>query len=189
MFYSILCQLSANNFTVAAWVKTAANGPVVGIKDGGPSTHVFRIQNGFICFRHYYNVWLYEYGAISVIDDQWHQLVWVNTGATQTMAMYVDGNVDVSGVDSRFFTGARYVDVIGKDWAGYFNGSIDEVKIFSRALSAAEVQAMYNHEKGKFSAGDSGAYSALTFTEDPALPVQMRSKKEGLTVRGSLVEE
>ena len=71
----------------------------------------------------------------------------------------------------------------------YFNGSIDEVKIFNRALSDAEILSMYNHEKGKFSVGNDGTMRALEFVEDPALPVQMRSKKESLTVKGQLIEQ
>jgi len=70
-----------------------------------------------------------------------------------------------------------------------FNGSIDEVKVFSRALSVVEVVAMYNHEKGKFSVGKDGKAKAVSFVEDPALPVQMRSKKQSLTVKGHLIQQ
>ena len=48
---------------------------------------------------------------------------------------------------------------------------------------------MYNHEKGKFSVGADGTMQALEFVEDPALPVQMRSKKQSLTVKGQLIEQ
>ena len=71
----------------------------------------------------------------------------------------------------------------------YFSGTLDEVKVFNRALTATEILSMYNHEKGKFSVGKDGKAKAVSFVEDPALPVQMRSKKQSLTVKGQLIEQ
>ena len=97
----------------------------------------------------------------------------------------VSDNATLTTTSSPFWIGALPTIATGYN----FDGSIDEVKIFNRALSAAEILSMYNHEKGKFSVGKDGTMKALEFVEDPTLPVQMRSKKKSLTVKGQLIEQ
>ncbi len=120
----------------------------------------------------------------------WYHLVFTYDHAM--FRLYVNGIQDPNTATS---TG----DIIPSDYDLLFgstytsgnsplNASLDEIKIFSRALSDAEILTMYNHEKGKFSVGKDGTMKASQFVEDPALPVQMRSKKQSLTVKGHLIQ-
>jgi len=70
---------------------------------------------------------------------QWDYLTLVETGSLKSL--YVNGNLVATSTsetfDDSFFLGKRYDNV-------RFNGYIDEVKIYDRALSSAEVSALYN---------------------------------------------
>jgi hypothetical protein len=94
--------------------------------------------------------------ATNFADGNWHHVVAVittntTTNAGNTFIVYVDG-VSQAGTrtaESSYvyaaptspmnFIGARNLTV-----ARYFSGAIDEVRIYNRALSASEVQYLYN---------------------------------------------
>jgi prepilin-type N-terminal cleavage/methylation domain-containing protein len=90
-------------------------------------------------------------GSIPVDDNAWHQIVWVINKSSNTTALYVDGVLDVSGSLSGFTTNTQAISAIGYDtfWGGtdYFPGSIDDVRIYNRALSAAEIVALYDSKE------------------------------------------
>ena len=65
--------------------------------------------------------------------------------------LYVNGNLDATG-SAASFTSAVSNDIkigVGADWSPtyYFNGSIDEVRIYNRALSEDEIRQLYNQKK------------------------------------------
>ena len=78
---------------------------------------------------------------------QWYHVVATYDGATATARLCVNGVNDgtLTSAPSAIFGGAIDVAVSGYDTTGSspFNGVIDEVRIYSRALSASEVQARY----------------------------------------------
>ena len=80
-----------------------------------------------------------------VLDNTWHHIAWVDNKGTATL--YVDGAVDSSLYNytvpapemlplnlTRVGASARSANIT------YFNGAVDEVAIWERALSQAEVQ-------------------------------------------------
>jgi hypothetical protein len=86
--------------------------------------------------------------ALSYLDDNWHNLVLVINGTS--VKLYADGNTtpiaDLTSTVSAGTAGTSPVSIgrIG-DYSGlYFNGKIDQVRIFSSALSAAQVSSLYN---------------------------------------------
>ncbi|MEI8041415.1 MAG: LamG domain-containing protein [Verrucomicrobiota bacterium] len=83
--------------------------------------------------------------ASAVLDNTWHHIAWVDNKGTATL--YVDGAVDSSLYNytvpapemlplnlTRVGASARSANIT------YFNGAVDEVAIWERALSQAEVQ-------------------------------------------------
>jgi glycine betaine/choline ABC-type transport system substrate-binding protein len=77
--------------------------------------------------------------------NQWQHVVLVRRAATKEMRGYKDG---LPGVTSTYVTGPApntYNLNIGRVPAGSqeFEGLIDEVRIYDRALTDAEVQALY----------------------------------------------
>ncbi|MFC1618924.1 FG-GAP-like repeat-containing protein [Candidatus Neomarinimicrobiota bacterium] len=78
--------------------------------------------------------------------NTWYQVVGTYDGSKQKI--YIDGELQDSLVWSSSFTinsGAE----LGKDMEGgqYFQGQLDDIRIYNRALSAAEINSLY-HEKG-----------------------------------------
>ena len=74
------------------------------------------------------------------IDSSWHHIAvtMLNNGAPE---IYLDGRKVATGS-----TPTRTVNVgirIGGDTYGYYTGKLDDVRIYNRALSASEIQALY----------------------------------------------
>ncbi|MBU1632698.1 MAG: hypothetical protein KJ580_05810, partial [Nanoarchaeota archaeon] len=83
-----------------------------------------------------------ESTAGSVPTDQWTHFAYTYDGSTSRI--YINGLLDVSNSnDCRELGGIKY---IGKDdGVEDFSGSIDEVMIFNRSLSAEQILALYNN--------------------------------------------
>ena len=83
------------------------------------------------------------YSRSSVIDDTWHHGVFTVTNGSQKL--YVDGILNDSRTDA--FTSALDTISIGVDYdlssASHFPGSIDDVRVYNRVLSASEVYQLY----------------------------------------------
>ena len=72
--------------------------------------------------------------------DQWYHVTVTNDGST--LKLYVDGQLkDITS--STGFTGVNHNAYIGYVSALYYNGLIDDVRIYDRALSADEIQQLY----------------------------------------------
>src|SRR6266404_759654 len=91
-------------------------------------------------------------------NDQWHHIALTRSGSTFTL--YIDGvNVGTANDSEAINLSGANNNFIGSDSAGHFwNGSVDEVEIFNRALTADEVKGIYDAAgAGKCKAGVSPA--------------------------------
>lgn len=87
-------------------------------------------------------------GTKRVDDGMWHHLTGVIPpwNAAGTVAVYVDGELDGSGVDTRTATSAcaSYFYVGSANGAAqFFSGILDETAVWKRTLSAEEVRSLY----------------------------------------------
>jgi hypothetical protein len=162
--------LIGNNqsFTISAWVNASYVGYTQRIYMEGNTTSDYP----------YYSLQINESGApylyargrtsnrIYILSSdninwgQWHQVVGVRN-ASNNGALYIDGNEvsgynpssDRTGPDSGNFNlntiGAlrRSTSLTGTD---FFNGAIDELAVYSRPLSATQIQEQYNLGKATF---------------------------------------
>ena len=99
------------------------------------------------------------YSNNPVIDAKWHFLVGTYDGNTQKI--FVDGGLEKSKKSSGIFKpGLKTIGSRSESdrrsesdtnplWTGFFIGSIDNVRIYNRALSDKEVKALYDLEKPK----------------------------------------
>ena len=88
-----------------------------------------------------------------VADGKWHQVVWTMTGnSLASQVVYIDGVAqslsDYSNGTPSSFSNSTDIYIGADPGSGSndqkFNGTIDDVRIYNRALSASEVQYLYN---------------------------------------------
>jgi len=93
--------------------------------------------------------------SVSVTDGKWHFMSATYDGTT--MRIYVDGVQTGSGTSFSGNLPTQSGNVrVGADYqstpGNFFTGSLDEVRIYNRALSASEIQALYKSGAQKFTA-------------------------------------
>ena len=140
--------------TIEAWVKgpiSATTSRIASKDDGTNRDWAIQIVSGtgFLTFYVWRNNVIKSCGSSScVCDNIWHHVVCLNDGTN--LQIYVDGTL--SGTN----TAGGTIDNDGADVAigatsgggsNRFNGTIDEVAIYSSALSEAEIMAHYKMGK------------------------------------------
>jgi len=91
-------------------------------------------------------------GAGTIVQDKWHHVVGVYDGSS--IKLYVDGvlrNNVTSGVPSSLMSvstplaiGIDYDTGAGDNPYRYFKGSLDEIRLYNRALTGDEVKLLYS---------------------------------------------
>lgn len=149
--------LRPNLMSIAVWAKTSQLGGVIlgksnddgsneqyDISMSGYNGIHFAIKQNSSCIAG--NGWQVNSANTPIEDNQWHFVVGSFDGSS--MKIYVDGvlkntktNLSQNSIDN--CVGGKLT--IGKLANSYFfKGSIDDLKIYNRALNAAEVLALYN---------------------------------------------
>jgi len=87
--------------------------------------------------------------------------------------IYIDGqNQDTTNMDEGVVSDSSVssdVFIGGRAWSGitnHWNGTIDDVMIWNRSLSADEVAQLYNNTYSKFYSEGNQTFPALNFTQD-----------------------
>ncbi len=150
-------DFGTSDFTLQAWVNysNTANEQVVMEKwsgASGPGWTLTKLSNNAYRFHLTTSVYI-DSAVLSISTNTWHQIVVRRSGGV--LQMYFDGNVIASRSD---IAGIGVVDtnmplLIGRrnsdDGRGFgMNGSIDEVGIWSRAVTDTELTQLYNNGSG-----------------------------------------
>ncbi|MDP3723212.1 MAG: LamG-like jellyroll fold domain-containing protein [Candidatus Omnitrophota bacterium] len=156
-------DFGTGGFTIAAWIKTSATtGQLIYFRqdDGNahnPYVHFLVTGSGFLSVavrgtEAVYHELTATTGAVN--DGAWHHVVLRSTGSNGTLYAYRDG-VEVASralgaTTVNYASAPASIGVYRQNWVGvtstFFNGQIDEVGIWSRALSASEVANLYRAE-------------------------------------------
>jgi hypothetical protein len=147
--YIDLGNNSSNNGNVISlsfWFKTTATSGFIysnGGLDGGSTGQAILI-NGTGTLRFGETGGLDVSGTTAINDGNWHHLVVTyNSG---TLNAYLDGNTtpEMTGTSSGYTTSDQNF-IIGREArtaSGYFNGEIDQFRIYSSILSTSDVEAL-----------------------------------------------
>jgi hypothetical protein len=151
-------SLDCRRITVAAWIKAKGNDDNwnrIVDKDcwhgyslclGGTAGNV--VRNGRACFERGKD----DKGFCAVVSDEiltdgtWHHIVATYDG--DILMMYIDGSIQERKRETKKLIEANDLDIgignnpVDEDVA--FDGWIDEVRIYNRALSSKEVYALYD---------------------------------------------
>ncbi|MCH8330166.1 MAG: T9SS type A sorting domain-containing protein [Bacteroidetes bacterium] len=103
------------------------------------------------------------FSTTNVLDNSWHFIVGTLDGIT--LKIYIDGSLEGSLPYTGTPAGNTRDVNIGASWGGglftrFFDGLIDEVTLYDRALSDAEILAIYN-------AGNAGKCKEVTCNNFP----------------------
>ena len=81
--------------------------------------------------------------STKITDTKWHHIAVTYDGSTTRY--YLDGNADGSPAYSTTFNNGGAVYGIGSDptFGGFFNGYIDDVRIYNRVLTGSEITQLY----------------------------------------------
>jgi hypothetical protein len=138
--------------TISAWVKMEASNEDAYMGIAGKMGDTTGANRGFVLVRHgdtnLFRLWLVSDGTFSGADSDvtyndtdWHHLVGVISNSTGSL--YVDGVKQAIEAEGELqdsgdiaFIGRQYDDFDDRYW----NGAVDDVRIYYRALSEQEIQ-------------------------------------------------
>jgi len=159
------------DFTYSAWIKTSSSAETQHIIYSGNSTNEepisFYLYNGNLTIE-YYKTGLSDYyarGNVDLRDGGWHNVVATRNGSIfdiyvdgiEARAVGGDGALTITGNTNNLYIGSRF----GTDH--FFDGSIDDVRIYNRALAGLDITALYNGGLGTESQGTTDTYT-LSYT-------------------------
>ncbi|MFA6050579.1 MAG: LamG domain-containing protein [Candidatus Paceibacterota bacterium] len=153
----------SNNFSISLWMKSAdtaqTDNYILGKLNESESNNTYAIIYGYTANQVEFFGGTSEFSGtnprtgtgISITDTNWHHVVYAYDGSA--WRGYRDGAEIFS--TSRTFslgTSAKQLVLGGFTSAAadqFYNGSLDDVRIYNRALTATEVTSLYNSGAGK----------------------------------------
>ncbi len=155
-------------FSIEIWSKRSATGSLVS-KMGGSTDDSYRgwdLYAGggtnktlFYLINAYPTNTIGVYGSTNILDNNWHHIILTYDGSSNANGakIYVDGVAETMTISQNTLTGTTLNSkkvLIGKrdsitEPAGS-SGSIDEVRIYNRSLSATEIYQLYASNLQKF---------------------------------------
>jgi autotransporter-associated beta strand protein len=170
----------SGSLTVSAWVNVQSlNHPKYLFADFDPTGHLSQGSLGILATGQFFwfqgnegvtNGFVEPFGATHVNLNQWYHVAVARDDNAKTITLYVngvqDGSVSYAGIPVLPLQGDK---LLGGSGPGFlrdsFSGLLDEVALFNRALSAAEIQNIYNSRA--FGGGDTVNVGSAGNTLDP----------------------
>lgn len=160
---------AVNDMTISLWARIPKNAPAIGNGGGGNSGSYFigkgtsgqwewTLEND-LNSRVYFSVYKLDgsTGATatyvrSMNDDLWHNYTITVSTSSDTIRMYVDGvSVTLANALPTMSNGTSPLDIGRRPDGQYFYGYEDEIKIYNRILSSAEIKDLYRSVINKYS--------------------------------------
>ncbi len=149
------------NFSVSAWawIDPASTGYVV-IYTSGTQLNFWELvfngatpevcEDNIVCTA----------AARAVTKGAWHQVVMVKTGDSGNNVQFftdgvANGTIAIGTVSTP--SGTKTIGVGGNQTTNFFNGKIDDLRIYNRALSSTEITALYKYGQSKMDSSQTAA--------------------------------
>ncbi|HSH05009.1 MAG TPA: tandem-95 repeat protein [Anaerolineae bacterium] len=154
-------NVSENSYAVSLWFKTACtNCGIYSVTDAGNGhdRHIY-LNNGNICTRVWNNEVICTSGT-NYADNNWHHIAHTFGGTVGGQKIYIDGVLKASGAKANSnFDWQTHIKIgFSADPNRYFNGLLDDVRLYNTALTAAQITDLAN------------GYSSISFVLDDADP-------------------
>jgi predicted outer membrane repeat protein len=151
--------------TITAWIKTDSSGDYMGVVskyihssgDNLDDSYCLLLDpSGAVIFQYNPgNIYVIKLSSPTVADGSWHHIVGVYTGTEGSI--YIDGNEvplfrDYSDPGGSLNNTDVQLTIGSSNNNGtldfFFQGTIDDVRIYDRALSAEEIRQLYRYQSG-----------------------------------------
>ncbi|MFD3891206.1 LamG-like jellyroll fold domain-containing protein [Streptomyces cellulosae] len=145
---------TTGSYTVSAWVTLDAlpgNYATAVSQDGRRQASPFYLQYGQGAFA--FSTPAGQRARLEIRPElgRWYHLVGVRDGATNQITLYVDGKKAATVTGGPNYVGSGPLAVGRAKWNGddtdFWNGSVDEVHAYDRALTGEEVTALHEADK------------------------------------------
>jgi len=160
--------------TTAMWIKTGVASSMALVSAGANNEYLIFFPNN-INLTLYAGAQTASFAISALTDNAWHHIVVVRDDSNNEAYLYIDGQADnenpralsmsaLSIPSDCIVLGQEQDGCLTFDPAQAYDGSIDDVRIYNRALSATEVTQLYNlgsAKLGKTPTGGSGLTSGL----------------------------
>jgi hypothetical protein len=138
--YSSTLDVAGGDHSLSFWMKNSVGNVRVIMEKGANDELAALLINNKIYWggaNGYYG------GTVSLVDGNWHHIVFVATGTTSEI--FIDGSSVATGGDKTHAVLNTSDLNIGTRGGSYtYGGLLDEVAIFDYALSSSDVTSMYN---------------------------------------------
>lgn len=155
-------------YSFSTWIKPLSNttGAIFQKSTGSTDRNGLYYESGDVRFG-YYNGSSYTSKHGTVILNQWNHVIGINNNGI--ISLYVNSIEQTSSGSLPSFAGTNDFKIGSGTATGnsYFNGSIDDVRIYNRSLSASEIAYIYNSGVGTES--DPNAYVTLNSPTDNSI--------------------
>ena len=144
-------NLTQTGGAISLWFKTGTN--ATGSVNGSLVAKTNNYTNGYWFTKYNNKLRISLYGSSSlemvgnktITDNVWHHAV--ANWTSNTLSIYIDGLLDKSqGYAFTFTTAANplYIARMINSSEGYFQGQIDDVRIYNYALTGEQIKTVYN---------------------------------------------
>ena len=144
-------NVPTTSYAVSFWFKTSSsNGGLFEVNNSptGPTGYDRDLWlSGGNLSAYVWNTEIIATSGLSLANGNWHQVVHTFGGTVGGQKLYVDGVLRASGTKANSdFNTETNINIGNSNMASqkYFNGTIDEVRLYNTALSSTAVTALYN---------------------------------------------
>jgi PKD repeat protein len=159
--YVSVSPIDANVYTIELWFNSTINNALMG-------SNRFLIQTSDDSLTVWHNVYnaSVTWHPLSIGTGNWHHLAVIIDYTTWQITPFLDGaNLTAKPMTTHIKPSLSFIN-IGCYWGNrFFNGVIDEVRIYNRTLSQEEVLAHYNSGTGQYGRPEPGLAAGWHFDE------------------------
>lgn len=141
----------STNITCEAWFKTTSAATWKNIVCGPGGDVIFTVNGALLNFGTQNNSPIphANYSTTTVNTGAWFHGIATYDGSN--VRIYINGNLESTNARTGIITsGAKNIGSNSGGSSEYFNGTIATVKVYNRALSAAEVQQNFNAQRTRY---------------------------------------
>jgi len=176
----------------STWFKTKSNSGSGGMGHNTILCYGSRSQNKLNNISLYegkvgFLAWSNDYSSERIYNDnKWHHLLVTSSGSN--LRVYVDNSLVIEKATSlNTYSSILYIGRRIEEGGQFFNGEIDDIRIYNRVLNDAEIQALYNNDindvadnsnSGNYSNDDNKAYNFMIIIDKTEVNLNIPFSRE-----------